>query len=152
MDFSTRTLASLVLGTAFFTAPALAARPNLTGAAAVTPASVAVGDYASFDAQMCNTGTGVASNAYLSTLVPTGMAYSIASQPRGGSCRAVRYTTGTYLYCMVTVHPAVCVDLVLNVAPSVVGDTVLSASADANNLIRETDETDNIGSVTLTAY
>ncbi len=101
---------------------------------------------------MCNTGTGTAGNAYLSTLVPTGMSYSIARQPRGGSCRAVRYSTGTYLYCMVTVRPGACVDLVLNVAPSVVGDTVLSSLADANNLIRESDETDNTGSVTLTAY
>ncbi len=46
MNFSSRALASLVLGTAFFTAPAFAAPPNLVGAASVTPASVAVGDYA----------------------------------------------------------------------------------------------------------
>jgi len=64
----------------------------------------------------------------------------------------VRYSSGTYLYCMVTVRPSNCVELVLNVSPSVAGDTVLTAYADANNLIRETDETDNSASVTLTAY
>lgn len=139
------------LAGAFALTPAFAGQPNLVGAASVTPDVVTLGDSASYDAQMCNTGTTTAGNAYLSTLVPTGVGYAITRQPRGGSCRAVRYSTGTYLYCMVTVRPGACVDLVLTVTPSVLGDTTLTALADANNLIRESDETDNSGSVVLTA-
>ena len=125
-------------------------RPNLTASATLTPGEVPVGTASRYTLSMCNTGGGTVYNAYLSTwpVVP----YAIVAQPRGGSCRAVRYTTGTYIYCMVTLRAGACGDLVLALTPPAAGDYDIVGYADANNLIRETDETDNTAELVLSAY
>lgn len=132
---------------------ALAANgPNLVTQVYLDDAEVPVGTSTRFDIEVCNDGNRSATNTYLSTLLPSGIGYSIAMQPRGGSCRAVRYGSQVYLYCMVTVRPTACVDFVLNVYAATPGDYTLTGVADGNNLLRETNETDNSAAIVLTAY
>lgn len=145
----TRTLLA-VLPALLLATPALAAGPDLTAAATVSPSSVTAGTAARFTARMCNAGDRRANGAYLSTMLPS-VSYAVAAQPRGGSCRAVRYGTGVYLYCMVTLNPGQCGDLVLNVTPAAAGSYELNCYADMNNLIRESNETNNTAITTLTA-
>ena len=132
------------------TGPAFAARPNLTATAVVDPGEVAAGTPAVFTAQMCTDSSAGVTNAYMGAYVTT--SYSIASQPRGGSCRAVRYTGYTYIYCMLSLRAGSCASLRVNVTPSAIGDYDLTALADGSNLIRETNETDNAAVVVLSAY
>lgn len=124
-------------------------RPNLTASSVVDPGEVAVGSSARYTLSMCNTGGSTVYNAYMSVW-PT-MSYALVAQPRGGSCRAVRYSTGTYIYCMVSLRAGACGDLTLALTPPAAGDYDITGYADANNLVRETDETDNTATVTLTA-
>jgi len=138
-------LASLAL-----TSPALAARPNLTATATVDPGEVAVGSSALFTSEMCTDSAAGVTNAYMGAYVTT--TYAIASQPRGGSCRAVRYTGYTYIYCMLSLRANSCASLRLYVTPSTAGDYSLTSVADGSNLIRETVETDNSAMVVLSAY
>lgn len=127
-------------------------RPNLTSTVTLNATEIPLGDSARFATEVCNTGSGNANNAYMSTMLPSGVSYGIARTPRGGSCRAIRYGSQAYIYCMVTIRAGACVTLDLSVTPGAVGDYTFTGVADGNNLIRETDETDNTASVDLTVY
>lgn len=143
-------LASTVL----FSPSALAyQRGDVTGAASVDPASVPVRSPARFTAEMCNTGTSnVAGTAFLGTYLPRGMGYRVVSPPTRGVCRAVLTGSYTYLYCTVSLSPGQCGDAVIDVTPTTAGTFTLYVLADSANVLRETNETDNRASVTLSAY
>jgi len=142
----------------FFAALALssgaqaAPKPNVTGSASVSASSVAAGSPTQFTSQMCNAGTTSVGSVFMGSYLPTGLAYTLVSTTKASACHNVLSGSYYYFYCVASLLPGECADVTLSATASTPGTYTLYSLADSANILRESNELDNRGQATFSAY